>query len=214
MFGLFKKGKKPKTPDYKIWGRGEVRTRKVIEAFRDLGSDVTVVLVPHFDETLHDLCQRLETEGLAFEQMLEHQTPADLGGLSPGLYVVQSFLLQAQEDESEPVAANGGLNLFALEPHFISSLDTDIARFASQIEGSELEHHAALDEGVLTMFAGEKTIELLKRAGHKDDDCLERGMITRALTRAQQKVEQSYPSNAYPKTIGGWLRIFNETKGY
>ena len=87
--------------------------------------------------------------------------------------------------------ALGGLHIVGTERHESRRIDNQLrGRSGRQGDNGSSRFFLSLEDPLMKMFAGEKTLALLSRAGFKEGDALESGMVSRAVERAQRKVEQ------------------------
>jgi len=87
--------------------------------------------------------------------------------------------------------ALGGLHIVGTERHESRRIDNQLrGRSGRQGNNGSSRFFLSLEDPLMKMFAGEKTLALLSRAGFKEGDALESGMVSRAVERAQRKVEQ------------------------
>lgn len=188
MFGLFKKGPKRRPPTYLVWQNNAARWKGIWESVAGRTGDGRLLFVAHFDETLAILHELLEQDGLIAHELDRPHRPSDLCKLPPGIYVVRAALLQADEDNKVPTS-NTPLKIIAIEPHLMPEPDPALRNVLDQIRGDVLyEHHASLDDLTISMFAGQRTLDLLANAGFKEGDCLKSGLVGRAICNAQTKI--------------------------
>ncbi|MFN3169012.1 MAG: preprotein translocase subunit SecA [Phycisphaeraceae bacterium] len=87
--------------------------------------------------------------------------------------------------------ALGGLHIVGTERHESRRIDNQLrGRSGRQGDNGSSRFFLSLEDPLMKMFAGEKTLALLSKAGFKEGDALESGMVSRAVERAQRKVEQ------------------------
>jgi len=87
--------------------------------------------------------------------------------------------------------AMGGLHIVGTERHESRRIDNQLrGRSGRQGDKGSSRFFLSLEDPLMKMFAGERTLMLLSKAGFKEGDALESGMVSRAVERAQRKVEQ------------------------
>lgn len=64
---------------------------------------------------------------------------------------------------------------------------------------------SGLDEALFMKFNGEKTIELMRRMGTKEDEVISHSMISSSIRRAQQKIAVSTNSNFPAVSQAKWF---------
>ncbi len=85
----------------------------------------------------------------------------------------------------------GGLHIVGTERHEARRIDNQLrGRSGRQGDRGSSRFFISLEDDLMKLFAGKKTLGLLSRFGMKEGDAIEHGMITRAVERAQRKVEE------------------------
>jgi preprotein translocase subunit SecA len=91
----------------------------------------------------------------------------------------------------ESAEAMGGLHIVGTERHESRRIDNQLrGRSGRQGDNGSSRFFLSLEDGLMKMFAGGKTLTLLSKAGFKEGTALDSGMVSRAVERAQRKVEQ------------------------
>ena len=213
MFGLFKRGSRPKPPHYLVWQSDAARWEGIWQSVAGRTGDGRLLFVVHFDETLAMLNELLEQDGLVAESLERSYQPSDLCNLPPGIYVAHASLLEEQ-GEHRSMTSNTPLKIIAIEPHLMPEPDANLKAVLDQIRGDVLyEHHASLDDLLMRFFAGERTRELLTKAGFVDDVCLNSGMVNRAIARAQERLSNVPGINWRVTSLAEWEAQFEEIDG-
>ncbi|MGB1124840.1 MAG: preprotein translocase subunit SecA [Phycisphaeraceae bacterium] len=87
--------------------------------------------------------------------------------------------------------AMGGLHIVGTERHESRRIDNQLrGRSGRQGDNGSSRFFLSLEDGLMKMFAGARTLTLLSKAGFKEGTALDSGMVSRAVERAQRKVEQ------------------------
>ena len=85
----------------------------------------------------------------------------------------------------------GGLHIIGTERHESRRIDNQLrGRAGRQGDQGSSRFFLALDDDLMKMFAGKATLALLSRLGMKEGDQIEAPMLTRAVEKAQRKVEE------------------------
>ena len=91
----------------------------------------------------------------------------------------------------ENVENLGGLHVIATERHESRRIDNQLrGRSGRQGDKGSSRFFLSLDDDLMKMFAGPKTLQLLSKMGMKEGVAIEHNMLTKALTKAQRKVEE------------------------
>jgi len=85
----------------------------------------------------------------------------------------------------------GGLHVIGTERHESRRIDNQLrGRSGRQGDHGSSRFYVSLEDPLMQMFAGETTLKLLSRMGMKEGDAIENPMLTKAISRAQRKVEE------------------------
>ena len=85
----------------------------------------------------------------------------------------------------------GGLHIVGTERHESRRIDNQLrGRSGRQGDNGQTRFYLALDDDLMKMFAGRTTLNVLSRFGMKEGDAIEAPMLTRAVEKAQRKVEE------------------------
>jgi len=213
MFGLFKRGSRPKPPNYLVWKNDASRWEGIWKSVAGRTGDGRLLFIAHFDETLAMLHELLEQEGMVAESLERAYQPSDLCRLPPGIYVAHASRLDEQTTNRD-TSSNTPLKIIAIEPHLMPEPDGELKQALVAIRGDVLfEHHASLDDLPLRIFAGERTLELLSNAGFEEGDCLNSGMVSRAIRRAQTKLSEMPGIDREVTSLKAWEAQLPETDG-
>ena len=91
----------------------------------------------------------------------------------------------------ENVEDLGGLHVIATERHESRRIDNQLrGRSGRQGDNGSSRFFLSLDDDLMKMFAGPRTLQLLSRMGMKEGVAIEHNMLTKAITKAQRKVEE------------------------
>jgi preprotein translocase subunit SecA len=91
----------------------------------------------------------------------------------------------------ESVEAMGGLHIIGTERHESRRIDNQLrGRSGRQGDQGSSRFFLALDDDLMKMFAGNTTLSILSKLGMKEGDAIEAPMLTRAVEKAQRKVEE------------------------
>ncbi len=91
----------------------------------------------------------------------------------------------------EGVEDMGGLHVIATERHEARRIDNQLrGRSGRQGDKGSTRFFLSLEDDLMKMFAGPRTLQLLSKMGMKEGVAIEHSMLTKALTKAQRKVEE------------------------
>ncbi len=85
----------------------------------------------------------------------------------------------------------GGLHVIGTERHESRRIDNQLrGRSGRQGDNGSSRFFISLEDDLMKMFAGDTTQRVLSRLGMKEGDAIEAPMLTKAVERAQRKVEE------------------------
>ncbi len=85
----------------------------------------------------------------------------------------------------------GGLHIVGTERHESRRIDNQLrGRSGRQGDRGSSRFFLSLEDELMKLFAGPKTLALLSRLGMKEGDAIENPMVSRQIARAQRKVEE------------------------
>jgi preprotein translocase subunit SecA len=92
--------------------------------------------------------------------------------------------------EKKEILAQGGLYIIGTERHESRRIDNQLrGRSARQGDAGETKFFLSLEDDLMRIFGSDKIKSLLEKLGLKDDESIHHPWISRALEKAQKKVE-------------------------
>ena len=91
----------------------------------------------------------------------------------------------------ESVEDMGGLHVIGTERHESRRIDNQLrGRSGRQGDRGSSRFFVSLDDELMKLFAGERTMKILSTLGMKEGDAIEHPMLSKSVERAQRKVEE------------------------
>jgi preprotein translocase subunit SecA len=91
---------------------------------------------------------------------------------------------------TDDVLALGGLYIIGTERHENRRIDNQLrGRAGRQGDAGTSQFYLSLEDSLLRIFGSDKIKSIMERLGIKDGEYIESGMVTRAVEKAQKKVE-------------------------
>ena len=91
----------------------------------------------------------------------------------------------------DSVQSMGGLHIIGTERHESRRIDNQLrGRAGRQGDHGSSRFFLSLEDDLMKMFAGKKTLYVLSKLGMKDGDAIEHPMLSRSVENAQRKVEE------------------------
>ncbi|ATN86884.1 preprotein translocase subunit SecA [Coxiella burnetii] len=90
----------------------------------------------------------------------------------------------------DAVIAAGGLHVLGTERHESRRIDNQLrGRSGRQGDPGSSQFYLSMEDNLLRIFAAERMSNMMRRLGVKEDDVIEHPWITRAIEKAQRRVE-------------------------
>ena len=91
----------------------------------------------------------------------------------------------------DSIEAMGGLHIVGTERHESRRIDNQLrGRAGRQGDNGSSRFFLSLEDDLMKMFAGKKTLYVLSKLGMKEGDSIEHPMLSRSVENAQRKVEE------------------------
>ncbi len=140
-----------------------------------------------------------------------------------GLFLIQRSQLRPQSAASDVPDAHDvntqrpPLTVIAWERHSFRVLDDVILAVATELNqwfACSLAFNIALDTPPMTMFAGDKTREILERLGMGPMESIQHKFLTKSIARAQSKVAEKMPADPKPdaRSSSEWFAAWEKSQ--
>lgn len=177
---------------------------------RDAGEPCLVAA--HFPNTfrgLRDLLDGLNVEFVVAQERLDVRQVADLlldAGPAVVLALSRDLPAAAEAGETWDDAAPSA-RIIAVEHYPLAAGDDRLRALAGALPGrGRLQIHAALDDRLLRIFAGEQVGTLLRQLGMKESEAIESPMVTRRIISAQRKIAARATGDEPAESAEEWFR--------
>ncbi|QDT54195.1 preprotein translocase subunit SecA [Caulifigura coniformis] len=190
LFGGGKPRRLEERPD-RLWMTADARFEGLrSEAIaRSTGGADAVLLVAHFPDVLARL-----------DEMVGQRSWAVPCRAVPASDLSRELAFAARLDESAVI------DLLVAERHPLPSVDEELLEFARGLPcRCRMAHVLSLEDPVLKAFAGDRTRDILRRLGMKEDEAIESAMVTRQIRKAQQKIEGRTFGSLRAGSAAEWL---------
>ncbi|HYP29735.1 MAG TPA: hypothetical protein VE262_23685 [Blastocatellia bacterium] len=172
--------------------------------------DVNVLVIAHFESTLSAVEAKLRGESI------EHHSffPGDYAALCGGgvdktakVWLALAPYFQPRAPMTSEGAGREGVCVLFAEHHPMASKDRSLIEALARMPcRSKVIFHAALTDGLLSHFGGEKLQDLLKRLGHKENACLSHPLVTGVIQRAQEKIDKQVDREIPARSEQEWFK--------
>ncbi|MHA1599805.1 MAG: preprotein translocase subunit SecA, partial [Alphaproteobacteria bacterium] len=116
----------------------------------------------------------------------------ELSAEDAGSLLVHFNEMEAKADAAhDQVVALGGLHIIGTERHEARRIDNQLrGRAGRQGDPGSSRFFLSLEDDLMRIFMGEWVRNFMRKAGLRDGQAIEHGMVTRSIERAQRKVEE------------------------
>jgi preprotein translocase subunit SecA len=149
-------------------------------------------------ETSELLSDILKAAGLAHEVLnaKQHEREADIvehAGRPGNITIATNMAGRGTDIKLEPASVQaGGLYILGTERHESRRIDNQLrGRSGRQGDPGESRFYISLEDDLIRIFAGDTLKRNMERFGMKEDEIIESPLISRAIERAQDKVEKN-----------------------
>jgi hypothetical protein len=176
-----------------------------------LNDSLNVVVIAHFEATLAGVAANLRARPIEFHTFFAGDDDA-LCSDNAGTHTAQVWLALATyfRPRHFPVEKEGERDrLCALitEHHPMASKDQALIEAVTGLRcKSRVIFHAALTDGLLSYFGGERLQGLLKQLRQQDEDCLSHPVISGAIRSAQEKIDKKVGREIRAHSAQEWFK--------
>jgi preprotein translocase subunit SecA len=97
---------------------------------------------------------------------------------------------QAWQKRHDAVIAAGGLHVLGSERHASRRIDNQLrGRAGRQGDPGSSRFYVSFEDDLMRIFAAERTANLMRRFGMKEEDAIEHTLVSKVIANAQRKVE-------------------------
>ncbi|MBC6995036.1 preprotein translocase subunit SecA [Neolewinella lacunae] len=126
----------------------------------------------------------------------QHQREADIVAEAgrPGKVTIATNMAGRGTDIkiNEQVKAAGGLAIIGTERHDSRRVDRQLrGRSGRQGDPGSSQFYVSLEDKLMRYFQSERIAKWMDRAGHKEGDVIQAGIVTKSIENAQKKVEEN-----------------------
>jgi len=177
-----------------------------------LDRDALVLVGAHFPATLGQVQTTVESGGLEYDLLAEPLCGAGLarriasGGAR--LLLVPAAALPAGEPPAAEMDRSRSVSILMAERHPLRSHDRQIEEFAAALpHPTHLGFYVALDDALMKGFAGEWVEGVLRVLGMNENDAISARGVTRAVKKAQAKLQERVFSDRPADSADEWYRL-------
>ena len=182
-----------------IYKTKKAKYNAVIDKIAELSSQGRPVLVGTTDvETSELLSRLLKLRGIRHNVLnaKEHAREAEIvaqAGQSSTVTIATNMAGRGTDIKLSPeVKAAGGLAIIGTERHDSRRVDRQLrGRAGRQGDPGSSTFYISLEDKLMRLFGSERIASMVDRLGMAEDEAMESGMLSNAIEKAQQKVEEN-----------------------
>ena len=182
-----------------IYKTKKAKYNAVIERIAELSAQGRPVLVGTTDvETSELLSRLLKLRGIKHNVLnaKEHAREAEIvaqAGQSSTVTIATNMAGRGTDIKLSPeVKAKGGLAIIGTERHDSRRVDRQLrGRAGRQGDPGSSTFYISLEDKLMRLFGSERIASMVDRLGMAENDAMESGMLSNAIEKAQQKVEEN-----------------------
>ena len=197
--------RKPRPPSLRLFGSEEEKWDGCFVLVREaLETDLPVILVAHFKDTLTFLVKTLEVSDIPWEgheQLAQGQPPMGRVTLLP------ASALSGELPGEEPVRGDPAARVILAELHPAAGHDEQVVKaFWGRPHPWDIRRLSSLEDPVIGAFCGPKMVSLIRGLGLDRNEALHSQMIDRAVVRAQGRLTSRAPDDRPYDNAAAWLK--------
>ena len=210
---MFWKKRKMTREEDNIWSTTPAKWKGIADEILQEGEKSFLILtVAHFEKTLEELEKYFR--GLD----LKHKTMDDLFDLPPDRFQqegIRTILLpsdrvgELRKFDSlfqESRSSEKNLRMILSEPYPIPGRDEELSAFAGGLPcRATLCPHVSLDEPFMERFGSGRILGIFKKLGWDEKDCLRHTAISKAIRKAQKKIQQKAMGDQRVRSAEEWF---------
>ncbi|HAS39726.1 MAG TPA: hypothetical protein DCS93_04575 [Microscillaceae bacterium] len=203
---FFKKKKKSVKTSDKVWISKVEKFRGLYNHLDSVSqSGAFLLIINQFENTHQEVQQMLNKLGLSHQHLTETTTMLEAVNIftinaESALDLSVSTLLASE------LANKTGLQAIITEHHpSFRQEQILLGHLQDLLPTLSIEVFTAIEEPFMQVFGGERITAIMERIGVKENEFLEHTMITKSITRAQQKVDKSMGQNITANSQQEWM---------
>jgi len=203
---FFKKKKKGiKIPD-KVWISKVEKFRGLYDYLDNaLQNGIFLLVINQFENTQQEVLQMMEK----LEVSHQHLTETTMMLESVNIFTINATSIlgiNASSSLAVELANKAGLQIIITEHHpSFKQEQILLEHLQEMLPLLSAEVFTALDEPFMQLFGGDRLIAIMERMGIKENEPLEHAMITKAVVRAQQKIDKAINQNIVADSQQTWM---------
>lgn len=207
--GLFSflKSDKPTYTD-KVWRTSHMAWRGMItEALKALTQDDIAIVFTFFDKTQQEIIDFLKQSNAPYFQITAELT-GEAAKQEKVVFLCDAGLIHSTALQGLLTTWSGKTKvtfLFAGHYPLPSREQPVIQKLNASFPKSEIIFCSSLDDPAFTIFGSDRMVDLLDKLGMKEDEAIEHALVTKAMTRAREKVESSVRSEIAANSEEEWF---------
>lgn len=201
MFSIFKKEKKVPHRNL-VWFSKSNKYNGLYCIINGLSANEVCIIMSSFDGNISDISTYFESKGVEINKLFS------FGEVRKGAVANIFDTRQLQNIVfSQNTFGVERVKVIFLEHYPILSKDQMfMEQVQKAIPNAEIEVYLALDEPLLTRFASDRLIPLMKQIGMKEDEIIEHKMVSKSIENALKKIQKKVKYEKNADTEEDWFK--------
>lgn len=200
---FFKKKKKGIQVNDKVWLNKIAKFKGLYKFVNEIAqTGANALIVNHFDDTQEEVLLMLDQLGVS------HQTiDADSLITKPSrVFVVHANHLSQLKALPQYLAQGNQLQVIISEHYPSYEKDQEVLQqLREHLSNAPICFFTSLDEPFMQRFGGERITGLMETLGLNENESLAHSLITKSITKAQQKIEKEVPAYINATSQQAWF---------
>ena len=202
--GFFSTGKtqQPRTTD-KVWKTREACLKGIVrEALLSIKNGEQPIIMIFFEESQVQLAEFLGKMSVPCHIVGDYGL-SGIADVRNAIVVVNAF---SQTGSGNALRPDTKTSLFFLGHYPRVATETSLVeKFMSLFHASQAVFCQSLEDPVFEVFGNDRLRPMMKTLGMTEDECIEHAMVTRALRRALEKINQSIETEVKSSSEKEWF---------
>ncbi|WP_299456892.1 hypothetical protein [uncultured Microscilla sp.] len=200
---FFKKKKKGIQADDKVWISKVAKFKglyRFLEKITEAGA--IVLIVHHFDNTQQEVQLMLE------KLEVSHQTieASDMVTNPTNIFVINAHNLSQLSTLPQYLAHGNQLQVIVSEHYPAYERDQEVLQqIKDYLPNAPICFFTSLDEPFMQLFGSDRIIGMMESMGMDENESIAHSMVTKAIMKAQQKVEKHALQTIYTASQQEWF---------
>jgi hypothetical protein len=207
--GLFSflKSEKPVFAD-KVWRtRPEAMKGMITEALKSITQNHVPVVFCYFEDTITEVIAFLTTVDVPYFQVT-NDSFGEATGQSKVVLVCDASLIASSNELMgllNKISSKGKVQFLFAGHYPLPAKENKIIKKLSAYPSTEITFCSSIDSPSFKPFGADRIISILDQLGLKEGECIEHSMVSKAMTKAREKIEGMVKHEVAAKSEAEWF---------